>query len=241
MRGIVRSGVVVALVVLALGVPVDKILASRFGVCCRMPKVQSAVALTFDDGPDERYTPQILDILAAHQVRATFFVVGEHCERNPALVRRIIAEGHEIANHSQTHGDVSAMDAATLAREFEESQRTLHQLGVEPVWYRPPRGVLNAAQRRLASECGLRVALWSRVVERSRFRSAEEMAATLVGETLAGDILLSHDGRLDRTMTVEALPGLLGGLRAKGLDVVSLSELDARARTRAPGAAGQTP
>ncbi|MDZ4063570.1 MAG: polysaccharide deacetylase family protein [Coriobacteriia bacterium] len=241
MRGVARWGVLAALLLLALGVQSDSLLASRFGVRYRVPEVQDAVALTIDDGPDERFTPQVLDILAAYRVQATFFVVGERCERNPALVRRIIEEGHEIANHSHTHGDVATMNGPVLAREFDESQRVLHGFGVEPVWYRPPKGALNAAQRKLASEHGMKIALWSCAVERSRFCSAEEMVATLVTEARGGDILLAHDGRLDRSMTVEALPEILGGLRARGLDVVSLSELYARARTRTPATTRRTP
>ena len=189
------------------------------------PRDSNAVALTFDDGPDSTHTPAILDILAERGARATFYVIGEHVERHPDIVRRIIDEGHEIAQHTYSHPRVNALSGDDLAEEFERASLTLEEHGVRPAWYRPPRKELCGEQKRLAAAYGMRVGLWTRALERSRFSSAEEMAATLLAETDPGDVLLAHDGRLNRSMTVEALPVVLDGLAARGIAVVTMSEL----------------
>lgn len=185
------------------------------------------VALTFDDGPDPRFTPAILDTLRDHGARATFFVVGEHAEEHPELVARILAEGHEVAHHTHTHAHVETLADAELAAEMDHCLAVLAEHGITPVWYRPPRARLTPAQTRLAAERGMRVALWDRCFERTRFTDAEEMARVLAAETRRGDVLLAHDGRLDRTMTVEALPRYLAAMKDRGFRVVSLSELHA--------------
>ena len=216
------AGIVLSLLILNT---VGNTLLWDVDVCQAVPGVKGAVALTFDDGPSPEFTPAILDILSEHDVRATFFVVGENVERYPEIVERIVAEGHEVANHTHTHPDVDAVTLDVLNEEFDRAAAALAPFEVVPVWYRPPRRELTFAQKRLAREHGLRVALWTRVLERREFDSAEEMAATLVEETQPGDILLAHDGRLDRSRTVEALPELLEGLDRRGLPVVTLTEL----------------
>lgn len=191
----------------------------------RGPADSRAVALTFDDGPDMGHTPAVLDMLAEHGARATFFVVGESAARHPDLIARMRAEGHEVAAHTATHPPMQDSTAEELAREFEATDGALAALGVRPAWYRPPRGELCFEQKRLAREYGMGVALWTRSFERTEFSSAEQMALTLVAETRPGDVLLAHDGRLDRSMTVEALPLVLDGLQGRGISAVTVSEL----------------
>lgn len=199
-------------------------------VVWRCRHVDEAVALTFDDGPDPEYTPAVLDILAEHGAHATFFVIGEQAERYPEIIERIIAEGHEIGHHTHRHPPVGELAHTELATEFDDTLAVLRAQGIEPLWYRPPRKELTKAQKRLARERGMRVALWTRCVERAAFSSADEMARTIVTETRPGDILLAHDGRLDRSMTVAALPMLLDGLAQRGIGCVTLSELHGDAR-----------
>jgi peptidoglycan/xylan/chitin deacetylase (PgdA/CDA1 family) len=195
------------------------------GVCTTVPEAGSAIALTFDDGPSAEYTPAVLDILAVHGARATFFVVGTRAEAHPELIERIVAEGHEVAHHTHTHRVVSSLTIDELREEFELASALFAGYGIEPAWYRPPRGELCVEQKRLAREHGMKVALWTRAMERARFSSAEQMAETLIAEMRPGDIVLAHDGGLDRSATVEALPMLLEGLAERGLAVVTLTEL----------------
>lgn len=194
-----------------------------------------AIALTFDDGPDPAHTPLVLDALARSGAKATFFVVGESADKHPELMRRILSEGHEVAHHTHTHPRVEMLDEADLRSEFESASAVLTAHGVEPVWYRPPRKRLTPIQKRIAAECGMRVALWTRAVERSQFTGSDEAARVVVAESRSGDVILAHDGLRDRTMTVEALPGILAGLDARGFEFVTLSELYGMDRTRRLG------
>lgn len=196
-----------------------------------------SIALTFDDGPDPAYTPAVLDVLREYDAHATFFVVGDAAARHPELIARMVDEGHEVAFHSHTHPHVDTLNDKEVHRELHEGLSVLHRWGVRPMWYRPPRGRLTHAQATLAAEHGLKVALWTRCMERARFASAEEMATTLAEETRRGDVVLAHDGLGDRSMTVEALPMYLQALRRRDFDVVTLSRLEQRAPLRPLGVA----
>lgn len=193
----------------------------------RVPRSRDSIALTFDDGPDPRHTPEILDVLAEYDAHATFFVVGSNAAACPDLVARMIAEGHEVAHHSQTHARMDELTPEEVEREVDDCLAVLAGYGITPAWYRPPRGALTEDQTRMASTRGMRVALWTRTLERARFGSAEEAAHTLVRETRPGDIVLAHDGPGDRSMTVKAMPVYLEGMRDRGISVLTLSELNA--------------
>ena len=196
---------------------------------------EGQIALTFDDGPDPRFTPGILDALKAHDARATFFVVGDQAAKHPELIARIVAEGHEVANHTQTHPHVDKLDKQQLAQEIDGCLEVLGAQGVSPQWYRPPRGKTPEHQAGLVSARGMKVAMWARGFERARFNNAEELAETLVAETQEGDVVLAHDGRLDRTMTVAALPLYLSALRQRGITSVTLTELEERRHSAGSG------
>jgi len=197
----------------------------------RVRSAEGAVALTFDDGPDPRYTPAVLDALEKADASATFFVVGENAKRNPELIARMIAQGHEVAHHTQTHPRLDRISPSRFASELDRGLHTLAAVGTpRPKWYRPPRGYRDARLEAMAEERGLRVALWARCFEKGSYRSAREMAASMAAATRAGDIVLAHDGLGDRKMTVEALPLYLESMRTRGIEVVSLRDLDRRAR-----------
>lgn len=201
----------------------------------------NSIALTFDDGPDPVYTAAVLDILRQHDAHATFFVVGVAAVRQPELIARMITEGHEVAFHSQSHAHVDRLADHEVHREMDEGLAVLTAYGVTPIWYRPPRGRLTDVQMKLAAERGMKVALWTRCMERSQFANAEEMAATLAEETRRGDIVLAHDGMTDRSMTVKALPAYLQTLDRRGIDVVTLSQLEEGAPLRPVGVARAVP
>lgn len=218
----------VAIVLVAFGT-LSVLTPSADGAKRRFPSAGRAIALTFDDGPDPLYTPLVLDILEAHGARATFFVIGEQARRHPDIIARILAEGHEVAHHTHSHPRVELLDEQQVAAEMDACLDVLESQGVAPVWYRPPRKAYTDLQARLAAERGMKVAMWARCFERERFGdSATEMASTLAGETRDGDIVLAHDGLLDRSLTVEALPLYLEALRGRGFEVLTLSQLEAR-------------
>ncbi len=120
------------------------------------------IALTYDDGPDPRSTPQFLDLLARHNVRATFFLVGEHATTYPDLVRRMAKEGHELAVHGWTHTASPLSPPGQLAADLAQTRELLEDLGEDYVrWYRPPFGVLTTEALWSARRVGLQTVLWS--------------------------------------------------------------------------------
>lgn len=189
------------------------------------------VALTFDDGPHPEYTPQVLDVLARYGARATFFLVGEHVERYPELVRRIAAEGHTIGNHTYSHARCRTLDLPALTLEMQRTDAALAvALGgplPDPPPFRPPFGELRAAQALHLAMKGRSVVFWNQDVRDYRGASPAEIAA--LGPALgAGDIVLLHD-RFPGT--VEALPQLLESLQQSGIAALPLHPSDVSDRS----------
>lgn len=193
------------------------------------------VALSFDDGPDPRWTPAVLNALAAHGARATFFDEGDHAEQWPDLVRRTVAEGHEVANHTYSHPDLPTLDGAELTRQVRRAVEAFRSTGTEPVpLFRPPKGLYDTEAARAVRAEGHLTVGWDVCLERFLGRhphdDAEAVRQTLV-RVHPGAIVLAHDGGLpDRSRTVRVLPALLDGLRAMGYEVVRITDLLAEAR-----------
>ena len=187
------------------------------------------VALTFDDGPSED-TERILDLLAAHDLRGTFFMVGRNVERFPQIARRVVAEGHEIGNHSYSHPIFLYRTSRETRQQLERAQVLIAEtVGVRPRWARPPCGVRTPAYFRTAQSLGLRTVQWDVAGFDWKKRSAERIAQDVLRGARPGSIILLHDGdsegKRDRRDTVAALPMIIEGLRARGLRIAPLSQL----------------
>ena len=200
---------------------------------------ERVVALTFDDGPDPTYTPQILDILRGRQVPATFFVVGVNAERSPELLRRIYAEGHEIGNHTYSHRDLTTASSARLQFELNATQRIIqHALGVSTLLFRPPYAADSEPQTPQELEAILRAQQLGYITIGARIDPQDwELGVTpdaILAEVLAelpnGRVALLHDAGGNRSATVEALPELIDELRARGVRFVTVSELVGKTR-----------
>lgn len=179
------------------------------------------LALTFNDGPDPAVTPQLLDALAAAGAKATFFVVGERAAAHPDLVRRIVAEGHELANHSQTHRRLTGLDVTAIRAELAGPREVAADLGLTmSPWFRPPEGRWDDAVLQAATAEGLRLALWTNIGPQQL--TAPLIARRALAAARPEAVLLLHDGRPE---TVEALELILAGLAEKGLQAVTLSQL----------------
>jgi peptidoglycan/xylan/chitin deacetylase (PgdA/CDA1 family) len=163
----------------------------------RGPRGGQYVYFTFDDGPHPEYTPRLLDELAAHCLRATFFVIGSQVQQHPQIVRRILAEGHALGSHSWSHLPPERTSASALAMEMRQTSRLIEQIaGVPTNLCRPPYGALSAAK--LFRLWGIRqtVVLWSVDPRDYACQSSAELEALLRGATLGpGDIVLLHDNR----------------------------------------------
>jgi peptidoglycan/xylan/chitin deacetylase (PgdA/CDA1 family) len=200
----------------------------------RLPAAAAArgeVAITIDDGPDPEVTPQVLDLLNAAGVRATFFCVGEQALKHPALCRRIVADGHAIENHGQRHPTLaSLMGPAGWRREVDQGASTIEALtGRRPVFYRAVAGLRNPFLDPVLHGLGLRLASWTRRGFDTRTRDPQRVLQRLRNGLDAGDVLLLHDGHAARTedgqpVIVAVLPRLLHELHARGLHPVTLTE-----------------
>lgn len=196
------------------------------------------VALTFDDGPSREYTPAVLDVLAAAGARATFFVVGQRVRRFPDLVRRQLAEGHEVGNHTDGHDDLARLTEeqarATIGRAADAVTAAA---GVTPRLLRPPFGHLSGAAVAAAGALGVDVALWTSALDEVSLTPEGNVAAVLDG-LRPGGVVLAHDhGDARRAVGLAALPGLLAGLQDAGYATVTVSELlaiEARAAVATP-------
>ncbi|MGW0595146.1 polysaccharide deacetylase family protein [Streptosporangium sp. NPDC002607] len=189
------------------------------------------VALTFDDGPDPRSTPRFLAELERLGCRATFFVLGEMLQRHPALGRRIVAEGHEIAVHGWSHENALTTRPGRMAAETHRAADLVAAVtGVDPTWYRPPYGVLSAETLLAARLRGLRPVLWTAWGrDWTRSASPASVLATLASGLRGGATLLLHDS--DHTSApgswrsgLGALPELVNRCRAAGLRIGPLRD-----------------
>ncbi len=209
-------------------------------VVTRHGDVAHKVALTFDDGPDARYTPRILDALHKAGVPATFFVIGVNGEMNPDLLRREVAEGHEIGNHTFTHPNIALISPAQFQLELSATQRLLAAVvGRQSLLFRPPfatdsepETVDELRQIELASRQGyLIVGMQIDPDDWQRPGVDEIVQRTVAGAKRGeGDVILLHDSGGDRNQTVLALPLIIDALRGLGYQFVTVSELLGRSR-----------
>jgi peptidoglycan/xylan/chitin deacetylase (PgdA/CDA1 family) len=187
---------------------------------------KKVVALTFDDGPDIFYTPRILDVLREHQVKATFFVVGENVEANPELLRQMVREGHQVENHTHTHPELVKKGGSRIDEEIYRCEKAVESLtGRKTQYFRPPKRLFNDDVVDIAAVRGYTTVLWTVGVENRTTRVPQEMARRVSHRVVPGAIILAHDGRLDRSKTVEALPLLIKGCQQQGYRLVTLDEL----------------
>ncbi|HET7113125.1 MAG TPA: glycosyltransferase [Pyrinomonadaceae bacterium] len=198
------------------------------------------LALTFDDGPDPRWTPAILDILKREQVPATFFIVGKNGQANPDLLRRIVNEGHEIGNHTFTHPNLGEMPLRLTELELNATQRLIEsETGRSTVLFRPPYfGDAEAdkpqevepaiiAQNLGYIMVGLRIDPndWRLPVTPNQIVNRTISRAIDADPETRGEVVLLHDAGGDRSATVEALPELIHELKARGFRFVAVSDL----------------
>ena len=194
----------------------------------RIETATDAVYLTFDDGPDEDWTPRILDLLAAAQASATFFAIGRQAERSAALLRRVQRAGHGIGNHGYEHRHPWTGSATQARAEVRHGADAIAgAIGTMPRAYRPAFGRHRRAMFDEARQCGQRVVLWSLSAMDWGVFARQDRIARRLERMQAGDIVLLHDGRNRHNhpeTIVDVLPPLLSSLSRRGLVPASLSD-----------------
>ncbi|QJA06598.1 polysaccharide deacetylase family protein [Thermosulfurimonas marina] len=202
-----------------------------FGQTFWRGKSPSSFALTFDDGPDPRITPRLLDLLGETGFRATFFVLLERAHRWPEILRSLKEEGHEIALHGWSHRKIWTLSPGAFSRELEKACQAFRELlGGPPRWYRPPHGFIRLDQALLLRRFGLRLAGWTvGVWDTDPEVTAEEIYRRVMETLLPGDILLLHDGVADRQRPqkamLQALASILQELKSRRIRAVTLTDL----------------
>ena len=182
------------------------------------------VAITFDDGPDPLYTPQVLDILKRHHARATFFLMGERARQYPELVARIHAEGHEVGNHTDSTKTTVYMSTPRFEASLLRNEQTLSLSG-EPKFLRPAGGLIRPAQLRVARAHGYTVVVGSAYGWDPARPPVAYIRWVIAKNLRPGAIAVLHDAGGNRSKSVQALEGILTDGERKGLRWVTLSEL----------------
>lgn len=187
------------------------------------------IALTFDDGPDRSFTPQILDVLKKHHVKATFFLMGSRASALPEITRRIDAEGHEIGNHTYWHPNLAKGSVAAMRWEVTQTENVLQNiLGYRPRLFRAPYGILNQDLVRELGRMNYRVVGWNVDSLDWRQLKADEVERNVLGNVHPGAIILMHSAgnwNQDLSGGVQALDRIIPRLQQSGLKFVTISEL----------------
>jgi peptidoglycan/xylan/chitin deacetylase (PgdA/CDA1 family) len=186
------------------------------------PDVKPTVALTFDDGPDPRWTPAVLDILARTGVRGTFFVVGRNADRYRDLVRREIAAGMSVGDHTWDHARLVPAPAGFVDGQMRRTHDLLAALGSRVSLFRPPYGRFDGGTVHTASSMGMRTVLWTVDSRDYTKPGVGRIVRTVLDRVRPGSIVLMHDGGGNRAQTLAALPRIIDALRARGYAFTAL-------------------
>lgn len=204
-------------------------------------------SLTFDDGPDPDFTPAVLDILARYDVRATFMAMGHNALKNKAILRRMLAEGHEIGGHGWTHLNLTETSLAKTKSEIDLGTKLIEEAaGTRVQVFRPPYGRFDQATAEILSESQRDLVVWSVTRGDLGWKNPRTIAGHVIGKTGPGDIIDLHDGigrgtfnkgteierrlRARRITELEALPRIVEGISARGIRLTTVSDLLAMRR-----------
>jgi peptidoglycan/xylan/chitin deacetylase (PgdA/CDA1 family) len=190
--------------------------------------------MTFDDGPHDTLTPKLLDLLKAHHIKATFFVIGQNVAEHPEVLRRAAREGHEIGNHSWSHPNLGKMSDDAVRSQLQKTDDEIKSAlgGRRPTLMRPPYGSLTDRQKKwIHNEFGYQIILWDVDPLDWKRPGPTVVCNRILKETRPGSIVLSHD---IHPGTIEAMPATFDQLEAKGFKFVTVTELIAMARPETP-------
>jgi peptidoglycan-N-acetylglucosamine deacetylase len=187
------------------------------------PNDKNLIALTFDDGPHPSITPKILEELRKRKIRATFFVLGDRVKKYPWIVQQIVAEGHELGNHTFNHKLLTELPIDAVDREITETQNEIKKLtGYETSLFRPPYGAMKAETKLFLREKNFTVVLWSVDPRDWQVRNSDRILTHVINNTRNGSIILCHD--INKS-TLEALPDMLDLLIEMGYEFATVNQL----------------
>lgn len=185
-----------------------------------------AVTLTFDDGPHPDYTPRILEVLRSHEIPATFFVVGREAKKYPDILRKIVADGHTVGNHSFTHSSLPGFSQGEIESEIEMTEQAIESATHErSEFFRPPYGEFNLGMLDIMTSRGYTPVLWNVDPSDWSQRTSGSIYGRVVAQVRPGSIILLHDGGGKQDATVAALPRIITALKAGGYSFIRVEEM----------------
>jgi peptidoglycan-N-acetylglucosamine deacetylase len=189
-----------------------------FEVFCKGDPAINGILLTFDDGPDPSVTPEVLDILKKHNVKAVFFLIGKKAEAYPELVRKIFSDGHVIGNHSFHHKNLFDLSSPyAMVKEIENTRKVIYDIsGISVHWFRPPFGVTNPMLKRVLKLTKCFPVGWS-IWSLDTMTKPPEKILKRLDKTGSGDIVLFHDTKKNTPMILERFIEMI---RSKGLEII---------------------
>lgn len=189
------------------------------------------LALTFDDGPNDPHTLELLEVLAHHQVRATFFMIGRYVQQRPDIARAVADAGHVVANHTFHHPNLIFSSQHQVRREIEECERALaNSVGEHSLLFRPPYGGRTPGVLRAVRRAAYEPVMWSVTAWDWNARSADEIVRAARRQIRGGDVILLHDGGhqqmgADRSHTVRATDTIIRRYKDEGFDFVTIPQM----------------
>jgi peptidoglycan/xylan/chitin deacetylase (PgdA/CDA1 family) len=189
------------------------------------------LALTYDDGPNDPHTFRLLEVLAKHNVHATFFLIGRYVQQRPDIVRELVNAGHIVGNHTFSHPNLIFASARQTRTQLQECQRAMTQnIGPHSPLFRPPFGGRRPGTLRIARSLGLVPVMWNVSGEDWKGYSADEIKQKVRQQVRGGDVILLHDGShtgmgVDRSQTIIATDLLISETRSEGFDFVTIPEM----------------
>jgi peptidoglycan/xylan/chitin deacetylase (PgdA/CDA1 family) len=189
------------------------------------------LALTFDDGPNDPHTLRLLEVLAKHEVKATFFMIGRFVRERPEIARAVAQAGHVIGNHTYTHPNLFFASGAQLARELDDCEKALTEaVGGHSQLFRPPFGLRRPGTLRAAAGRGLTTVMWNVTGYDWKLPTAEAIERRVARQLRGGSVILLHDGGhwhmgVDRAPTVAATERLIARYSGEGYSFVTIPEM----------------
>ena len=196
-----------------------------------LPRGTKQLALTYDDGPNDPHTLRLLGVLAKHEVKATFFLIGRYVQRRPDLAREIVQAGHVVGNHTFTHPLLIFKSAAEIRQELSDCNAALADaLGQQTSLFRPPFGGRRPAVLRIARELGLEPVMWNVTGFDWTAPPSAVIEQKVAKQIRGGDVILLHDGGhqqmgADRSQTVQATDHLIAKYQSRGYEFVTISAM----------------
>lgn len=211
-------------IMLSAAVMVQGVVTENNKVIKKVPTTHKVVALTIDDGPHYKTTPQVLAVLREKKVKLTLFILGENAASHPEILAEAVADGHEIATHAYSHNLLNRMDKRAIGEEFDKAEKVITAVAPKPVLFRPPGGAYNDNVLAEAQVRGYTTILWSIDTGDWRRPSVSHVVDSVVNHVQPGSIVLLHDGQYPLP-TPEALGIIIDKLREQGYSIVTVSEL----------------